>query len=107
MAFLELFFLFGGHVCAPKNLLAGDVEVEEPRDDEGEHHAGEEEVEEPMPLPEPPGFGWWRRRLRRGGGTVCFTPLVAELGIPQDYHVGCSRATYLTDPGSEEQERHF
>lgn len=106
MAFLELFFLFGGHVCAPKNLLAGDVEVEEPGDDEGEHHAGEEEVEEPVPLPEPPGFGWRRRRLRRGGA-VCFAPLVAELGIPQDYHVGCSRATYLTDPASEEQERHF
>jgi hypothetical protein len=29
---------------------------------------------------------------------VCFTPLVAELRITQNYHIACSRATYLTYP---------
>jgi hypothetical protein len=72
-------------MCA-KN-LAGDIEVEEPRDDKGEHHAGKEEVEEPVPLPEPPGFSWW---CLRSSYIVCFTPLVTELRITQNYHIACS-----------------
>ena len=72
-------------MCA-KN-LAGDVEVEEPRDDKCEHHAGKEEVEEPVPLPEPSGFSW---RCLHSRYVVCFTPLVAELWITQNYHIACS-----------------
>jgi len=56
--------------------LARDIEVEEPRNDKGEHHASKKKVEEPMPLPEPPGFSLWRLHRRYG---VCFTPLITEL----------------------------
>lgn len=37
-------------------VLGWNVEVKQPRDDKGKYHTGQQEVEKPMPLPEPPSL---------------------------------------------------
>jgi hypothetical protein len=81
-----------GHV---HQISARGVEVKQPGDDKGKYHASQKKVEKPMALPKPPGFGFW---CLHNSCVVCFTPLVAELWIPQNNHIACSCATYFTDP---------
>lgn len=77
--------------------------MEEPGDEQGEHHAGEEEVEEAVAVPEaPPGF---IGESRRGGGAG-FVPVVDELGLPRSGDILRDRTADLTGSGKKLAEDH-
>lgn len=88
---------------------SGDVEVEEPGDNEGEDHACEEEVEEAVAMPEASCFAV----LGSGGVGVCRNRTVVVVGFFEHvclwnvHHVLRRRSTYLADFVSPDFEPGF